>query len=216
MHMLEPMTRGPAHGPAQALGVEALPDLLLIERARAGDRRAIEALTRRYSRRLFRCARSIVADDGAAEQAVHAAYAAAFGDLTRYQPNGKFAAWLTRLVVAEAHRVVLSAGERPAAQGLSGEGAASVVERAVDALPEVFRTVFVLRLVEGIGGVETAASLDLNETTVRTRLYRALRRLAAATGQRVTEARDVFELSRERGERIVQRVLAQLPGQPPA
>jgi RNA polymerase sigma-70 factor (ECF subfamily) len=210
MHMLETTTRSPAHGPAQASGVEGLPDLLLIERARAGDRRAIEALTRRYSRRLFRCARSIVPDDGAAEQAVHEAYAAAFADLTRYQPNGKFAAWLTRLVVAEAHRV--SGGrERQPAAGLAGDGAAPAVERAVDALPEVFRTVFVLRLVEGIGGVETAASLDLNETTVRTRLYRALRRLAAATGQRVTEARDVFELSRERGERIVQRVLAQLP-----
>ena len=208
--MLEPMTRSPAHGPAQASGVEGLPDLLLIERARAGDRRAIEALTRRYSRRLFRCARSIVPDDGAAEQAVHEAYAAAFADLTRYQPNGKFAAWLTRLVVAEAHRV--SAGrERQPAAGLASDGAAPALERAVDALPEVFRTVFVLRLVEGIGGVETAASLDLNETTVRTRLYRALRRLAAATGQRVTEARDVFELSLERGERIVQRVLAQLP-----
>jgi RNA polymerase sigma-70 factor (ECF subfamily) len=210
MHMLETMTRGPAHGPAQASGVEGLPDLLLIERARAGDRRAIEALTRRYSRRLFRCARSIVPDDGAAEQAVHEAYAAAFADLTRYQPNGKFAAWLTRLVVAEAHRVS-SGRERQPTAGLAGDGAAPAVERAVDALPEVFRTVFVLRLVEGIGGVETAASLDLNETTVRTRLYRALRRLAAATGQRVTEARDVFELSRERGERIVQHVLAQLP-----
>jgi RNA polymerase sigma-70 factor, ECF subfamily len=210
MHMLETMTRGPAHAAAQASGVEGLPDLLLIERARAGDRRAIEALTRRYSRRLFRCARSIIPDDGAAEQAVHEAYAVAFADLTRYQPNGKFAAWLTRLVVAEARRVA-SARERQPAPGLAGDGAAPAVERAVDALPEVFRTVFVLRLVEGIGGVETAASLDLNETTVRTRLYRALRRLAAATGQRVTEARDVFELSRERGERIVQRVLAQLP-----
>jgi RNA polymerase sigma-70 factor, ECF subfamily len=210
MHMLETMTRGPTHGPAQAAGVEGLPDLLLIERARAGDRRAIEALTRRYSRRLFRCARSIVPDDGAAEQVVHAAYAAAFADLTRYQPNGKFAAWLTRLVVAEAHRAS-SGRERQPAAGVAGDGAAPAVERAVDALPEVFRTVFVLRLVEGIGGVETAASLELNETTVRTRLYRALRRLAAATGQRVTEARDVFELSGERGERIVQRVLAQLP-----
>lgn len=211
MHMLEPMTRGPAHSTAQAPGVESLPDLLLIERARGGDRRAIEALTRRYSRRLFRCARSIVPDDGAAEEAVHGAYAAAFADLTRYQPNGKFAAWLTRLVVTEAHRV-LKGRDRLRADAVINDTLVAGVERAVDALPEVFRTVFVLRVVEGIGGVETAASLDLNETTVRTRLHRALRRLAAATGQRITEARDLFELSRERGERIVQRVLAQLPG----
>jgi RNA polymerase sigma-70 factor (ECF subfamily) len=210
MHMLEPLTRGPAHATAQAQGAEGLPDLILIERARAGDRRAIEALTGRYSRRLFRCARSIVLDDGVAEEAVHAAYAAAFADLTRYQPNGKFAAWLTRLVVAEAQRLRTGRDRKtdPAAGGTATTG----MESAVDALPEVFRTVFVLRMVEGIGGVETAASLNLNDTTVRTRLYRSLRRLAAATGNRVSEARDLFELSRDRGERIVQRVLAQLPG----
>jgi RNA polymerase sigma-70 factor (ECF subfamily) len=210
MHMLEPMTRGPAHAAAQPQGTESLPDLLLIERARAGDRRAIEALTRRYSRRLFRCARSIVLDDGAAEEAVNESYAAAFRDLTRYQPNGKFAAWLTRLAVVEAQRV--RTGRSARALGVAADSAAPALESAVDALPEVFRTVFVLRVVEGIGGVETAASLDLNETTVRTRLFRALRRVAAATGQRVTEAHELFELSRERGERIVQRVLAQLPG----
>jgi RNA polymerase sigma-70 factor (ECF subfamily) len=210
MHMLEPMTRGPAHAMAQPQGTESLPDLLLIERARAGDRRAIEALTRRYSRRLFRCARSIVLDDGGAEEAVNESYAAAFRDLTRYQPNGKFAAWLTRLAVVEAQRV--RAGRDARALAVAADSAAPGLESAIDALPEVFRTVFVLRVVEGIGGVETAASLDLNETTVRTRLFRALRRVAVATGQRVSEAHELFELSRERGERIVQRVLAQLPG----
>jgi|SRR5580658_1670405 RNA polymerase sigma-70 factor (ECF subfamily) len=212
MHMLEPLTRAPAHATAQTLGAENLPDLLLIERARGGDRRAIEALTRRSSRRLFRCARSILPADDAAEQAVQEAFLAAFGDLTRYQPNGKFAAWLTRLVVAQA-RHALAARERgnaSEAQVVSGD-ATRAVERAIDALPEVFRTVFVLRVVEGIGGVETAASLELNETTVRTRLYRAQRRLAAALGQPLTEARDVFALARERGEHIVQGVLAQLP-----
>ena len=208
--MLEPLTRGPAHATAPAQGIEGLPDLILIERARAGDRRAIEALTRRYSRRLFRCARSIVVDDGLAEEAVHAAYAVAFADLSRYQPNGKFAAWLTRLVVTEAER--LRGGADSQAQAVVATSAAQGMERAVDALPGVFRTVFVLRMVEGIGGVETAASLNLHDTTVRTRLYRSLRRLAAATGNRVSESRDLFELSRDRGERIVQRVLAQLPG----
>jgi RNA polymerase sigma-70 factor (ECF subfamily) len=211
MHMLEPLTRGPAHAAAQAPAVENLPDLLLIERARSGDRRAIEALVRRSSRRLYRVARSILPHAGAAEQAVQDAYLAAFGDLTRYQPNGKFAAWLTRLVAEQAHHAAAAGRARsPADSGPPGTSAPGL-ERAIDALPEVFRVVFVLRMVEGIGGVETAASLELNETTVRTRLYRAQRRLAAATGQRLTEATNLFELSHERGEHLVQRVLAQLP-----
>jgi RNA polymerase sigma-70 factor (ECF subfamily) len=210
MHMPEPLTRGAVHAAAQVPGVEGLPDLLLIERARSGDRRAIEALVRRSNRRLYRVARSIIADESTAEQTVQEAYLAAFADLTRYQPNGKFAAWLTRLVATQAHRVAVAGRERTMAD--SGASAtAHPLERAVDALPEVFRVVFVLRMVEGIGGVETAASLDLNETTVRTRLYRAQRRLTTATGQRLTAVHNLFELSRERGERLVQRVLAQLP-----
>jgi RNA polymerase sigma-70 factor (ECF subfamily) len=211
MHMLEPLTRGPTHAMAQAPGAENLPDLLLIERARSGDRRAIEALIRRSTRRLYRVARSILPDAAAAQQAVHEAYLAAFGDLTRYQPNGKFAAWLTRLVAEQAHHASAAGRARSPADGAATGSAAPALERAVDALPEVFRVVFVLRMVEGIGGVETAASLELNETTVRTRLYRAQRRLAAATGQRLTEAHNLFELSREGGEQLLQRVLAQLP-----
>ena len=207
--MLEPLTSARVHPAAQPMGVEALPDLLLIERARGGDRRAIEALTRRSCRRLYRVARSMLVDDAAAEQAVLEAYLTAFADLARYQPNGKFAAWLTRLVVDKA-RAASPLRER-AAEAAAGDISIRATEHAIDALPEVFRTVFVLRMVEGVGGVETAASLDLNETTVRTRLYRAQRRLTAATGARVLEARHLFELTRERAERIVQRVLAQLP-----
>ena len=205
--MLDTLMQVRAHGTTTPPVVEALPDLLLIERARGGDHRAIETLVRRSSRRLYRVARSFLEDARAAEQAVGDAYLEAFADLSRYQPNGKFAAWLTNLVVGRARHVV---PRREAASVPDVADAAAGVERAIQALPEVFRVVFVLRVVEGIGGVETAASLGLNETTVRTRLYRAQRRLATATGERILNAPEVFALSPECAERIVQRVLSQL------
>jgi RNA polymerase sigma-70 factor (ECF subfamily) len=205
--MLDTLMPVRAHGTTTPPVVEALPDLLLIERARGGDHRAIETLVRRSSRRLYRVARSFLEDARAAEQAVGDAYLEAFADLSRYQPNGKFAAWLTNLVAEQARHAV---PRREAFSVADAADAASGVERAIVALPEVFRVVFVLRVVEGIGGVETAASLGLNETTVRTRLYRAQRRLAAATGERILNAPDVFALSPECAERIVQRVLSQL------
>lgn len=203
--MLDTLMPVRAAGTTTPTLVEALPDLLLIERARAGDQRAIETLMRRCNRRLYRVARSFLEDTAPAEQAVGDAYLAAFADLGRYQPNGKFAAWLTSLVVEQAQHAV------PRREAPVTAGSVSDVERAVLALPEVFRVVFVLRVVEGIGGVETATSLGLNETTVRTRLYRAQRRLATSTGERVLNAPDVFALSPECAERIVQRVLSQLP-----
>src|SRR5215475_9409500 len=105
--MLDPVTQSRSldtHATLRraGLGTENLPDLLLIERSRAGEEAAIEALVRRYGRRLFRVARSVVPDDERAETVVQEAYLTAFGDLTRYEPTGKFAAWLTRLAYQQA------------------------------------------------------------------------------------------------------------------
>jgi RNA polymerase sigma-70 factor, ECF subfamily len=227
MHMLEPVSQirgldtSSAHvrrGSAQSAEADALPDLLLIERTRSGDTRAVEALIRRYSRRLFRVARSVLPDEARAEAAVLEAFLAAFGDLGRYELTGKFAAWLTRLAFNQAR--ALRVGARPAGAATATPEPAEAggeellerraLEQAVGALPEVFRTVFVLRVIEGISGIETAASLAVHETTVRTRLYRAHRRLTPEMAQRMRAARGLFEPSTERTERIVSAVLSSL------
>jgi RNA polymerase sigma-70 factor, ECF subfamily len=221
--MLEPATQvrtldsSGTHTRRAASGPEALPDLLLIERARAGEERAVEALMRRYGRRLFRVARSTLSDEDAAELVVQEACLLAFGDLNRHAPSGRFAAWLTRLAFSQARS--LHRSERPAAPLPAPAAAAALdeaqerreLEAALGTLPEVFRAVFVLRAVEGISGIETAASLGVHETTVRTRMYRAQRRLAPEVARRMRTAPGFLEPTPERLERIVRRVLAQLP-----
>ena len=199
-----------------AAGTDNLPDLLLVERARAGEEQAIAALIRRYGRRLYRVARSVVPDVERAELIVQEAYLAAFGDLSRYEPTGKFAAWLTRLAYQQAHAQRGAGRQAGAPPPDPSAGAEDTLERreleqAVSALPEVFRTVFVLRIIEGISGIETAACLGVHETTVRTRLYRAQRRLTAATVQRVRSLPALLELPATRLEQLMQRVLTHLP-----
>jgi RNA polymerase sigma-70 factor (ECF subfamily) len=231
--MLEPVTQvgsleaSGAH--TRRAGTQAatqeLPDLLLIERARSGEERAIEALIRRYSRRMFRVARSLL-DEDTAESVVQDAYLAAFGDLNRYAPTGKFAAWLTRLTFNQARALHASArsgplaaprqlapapAPTPASAAADEAQERRELEHAIGRLPEVFRTVFVLRVVEGISGIETAASLGVHETTVRTRMYRAQRRLAPDVARRVRLAPGFLELTPERLDRIVRRVLGRLP-----
>ena len=191
-------------------GTENLPDLLLIERARGGDEQAIEALVRRYGRRLFRVAHSVLADQDRAESVVQDVYLLAFGDLSRYEPTGKFAAWLTRLVYQQSRSLRGSARSATAAAEPE-EQERRELEHVIGCLPEVFRTVFVLRVVEGISGIETAASLGVHETTVRTRLYRAHRRLDADTVRRIRGTSALLEFAPARLERLVSRVLAQLP-----
>ena len=203
-------------------GPQALPDLLLIERALAGESEAIGALMHRYSGRLYRVAYSVLLDAQRAEAVVLEAFLAAFGDLSRYEPTGKFAAWLTRLAYHQARTQRAAARSAPSAafgEAVTAETPAVgdamrdrlELERAIGALPEVFRTVYVLRVVEGISGIETAASLGLHETTVRTRLFRAHRRLAPDTTQRVRAVPGLLELARERAERIACHARAQLP-----
>ena len=222
--MLDPATparNSPSHAnlmrrPGTAMATEHVPDLLLIERSRAHEEPAIEALIRRYARRLYRVAHSVVAEGPRAEAVVQEAYLAAFGDLARYEPTGKFAAWLTRLTYQQARlqRATSTRGANgaPSAAGLSPEEPERHrLEQAIARLPEVFRTVFVLRVLEGISGIETAASLGLHETTVRTRLYRAHRRLDADTLQRVRTAAGLLELQPARLDQLAVRVLAHLP-----
>src|SRR5882724_5023111 len=200
-----------------------LPDLLLVERTRGRDSRAFETLMRRYNRRLYRIARSILSNDDMAEEAVRAAYIRAFANLDRYEPAGKFGAWLARLAFNEAltlrrHPPVVPvslaqppADAAPAAEGTDAAASKQQLEDAIDALPEVFRTVLVLRVVEDLSGVEVAVCLGLNETTVRTRLYRAQQRLKPEMAQRLrAEGDDVFGLSEERCERIVSQVFAKV------
>ncbi len=205
-------------------GAHALPDLLLIERARAAESPAIEALIRRYSGRLFRVAYSVLLDAPRAETSVVEAFRVAFSDLSRYEPTGKFAAWLTRLAYTEARgqstgarRVISPSLEERMAEPASGAEAACerlALERSIAMLPEVFRIVYVLRMVEGISGIETAAALGLHQTTVRTRLFRAHRRLPPDMAQRVRAAPVLLELSAARAERIAHRALAELPHAP--
>ncbi|HYB66032.1 MAG TPA: sigma factor-like helix-turn-helix DNA-binding protein [Steroidobacteraceae bacterium] len=200
--MLDPLTDARNSLPAGA-PVHGLPDLLLIERARAADARAIETLLRRYAQRLFRIARSALGDEEAAESAVEEACVAAFDELKRHEPAGKFAVWLTRVALEQ-----LQARREPNAAPRPAPVYRHPLEPAIDALPGVFRTVFVLRVVEGISGTETAAVLGLNVTTVRTRLYRAHRRLSGGAGLQASQ--DVFQLDSVRAERIVTGVLTRL------
>jgi RNA polymerase sigma-70 factor (ECF subfamily) len=201
--MLDPVSEV-RNGLSAANAPHGLPDLLLIERARGADARAIETLMRRYAQRLFRLARSLLADEEAAAGAVQETYLRAFEGLRHHEPAGKFAAWLMRLALeqVQARRAAGLPAVRPATEYRNP------LEPAIEALPEVFRTVFVLRAIEGISGTETAAALGLNVTTVRTRLYRAHRRLSGGT--ELSAARGVFELDGARAERIVSEVLARL------
>ena len=211
-----------------------LPDDRLVELSCSHDLAAFEALMRRHNRRLFRVARSVLKDNDAAEDAVQEAYLRAYTRLGTYRPVGKFGAWLTRVALNEAlmirrrdrgDTVSLDrvkpgelAIEEPAVtesptaeQFVEAAHARALVESAVDRLPENFRMVFVLRVVEGLDVRETSEVLEINPTTVRTRLFRAQRLLRLDLARRLEgESVELFDFGADRCDHVVARVIARL------
>jgi RNA polymerase sigma-70 factor (ECF subfamily) len=211
-----------------------LTDDRLVELACEHDLTAFEALMRRHNRRLFRVTRSVLRDVSAAEDAVQETYLRAFTKLASYKPTGRFSSWLTRVALNEAlmmrrrdrtdtvsldeigDEAVVSAepvNEPPTAeQFVEAAHARALLEHAIDALPENFRMVFVLRVVEGLDVRETSECLELNQSTVRTRLFRAQRQLRADLSRRLQgESSEIFDFGAERCDRLVDRVLERLP-----
>lgn len=204
-----------------------LTDHELVVRAQRGENAAIEALMRRYNRRLFRMARSILCDHSAAEDAVQECYVRAFMNLHRYEPTGPFGAWLTRIAINEAlmlkrrtRRTLLPLDDledETAADddddAVRAASARQLLELAVDSLPQDFRTVFMLRVIEQLSVAETAASLGIAEATVKTRLHRAKARLRTDISRRLQrEHLTLFEFDGAACDRIVAHVLARLAG----
>jgi len=175
-------------------------DAELAARAQDGDHGAFELIMRRHNRRLFRLARSYVRDTADAEDVLQAAYVRAYANLGDLTDGDRLAAWLARIVANEAlgrlraarvisledhllHRRVAGhdnsdelASDEPNPERLAASSELRrLLEAAVDALPDDFRTVFVLREVEGLSTAEAAACLAIRPETVKTRLHRGRR-----------------------------------------
>jgi RNA polymerase sigma-70 factor (ECF subfamily) len=182
----------------QLAEADRLSDTELVDRARARDELAVRAITKRYNRRLFRLARTILRDDAEAEDVVQESYVRAFTGLDLFRGDASFGTWITRIAVTEAlgrlrrrrptvdwetyseNRTTAQVIDFPASavsndpeRMMAQSEVRAVLERAIDELPDSFRAVFVARIVEGLTIEETADLFGLKPETVKTRLHRA-------------------------------------------
>ncbi|WP_082364593.1 RNA polymerase sigma factor [Novosphingobium sp. AAP93] len=174
----------------------------LVALFRARDAGAVRYVATCNNQRLFRAAWAVLRDSAEAEDAVQSAYLKAFAAIDTFEGRSKLSTWLTRIVINEARVRRRSARRRAALLGhamppgtdigeevdtayqtpeqhVANVQLRKALEQALGSLPQIYRTVFILREIEGMTVEETAAALDILPATVKTRLFRARHMLQA-------------------------------------
>lgn len=217
---------------------DVLSDDEVVRRVRAGQIDLFEVLMRRYNQRVYRIARAVLRSDTEAEDVTQEAWVRAYAHLDQFAGRAAFGTWLGRIALheswARARRGRRQESLEPAPgsedrqvkpesstpdpeKGAFDREVRSLVEAAVGGLPEIYRTVFMLRHVEELSTSETAELLELSEETVKTRLHRARsalqRELLAEAGAGIRQA---FPFLGARCDRMVASVLARIANPGPA
>jgi RNA polymerase sigma-70 factor (ECF subfamily) len=173
-------------------------ELALVQAAKGGDIEAFSQLVKRYDRNIFRIAQHITHNEEDAQDVVQEAFLKAYTNLEQFQGNSKFYTWLVRIAVNEAlmklrrrradktvsidEDVETEDGSMPREvadwspnpEQLYGQSElGDILKKTIQGLPPGFRTVFVLRDVEGLSTEETAEMLGLSVPAVKSRLLRA-------------------------------------------
>ncbi|MGB3536901.1 MAG: RNA polymerase sigma factor [Mesorhizobium sp.] len=211
-------------------------DAELVRRALARDGSAFRAIMKTHNQRLYRLARGVVRNDSEAEDIVQEGYVRAFSHLDGFRGDSTLATWLSRIVINEAlgrlrkrrRAVEISMSDDPVLEAkviqfplkankddpertMAQRQILQFVERATDDLPDLYRTVFVARVIEGLSIDETAELLGIKPETVKTRLFRARNLLRKQLDAQIGPVLlDAFPFAGKRCERLTVAVLKRL------
>lgn len=228
----------PRHAGDPPASAQDVDDVDLIRRTTRGDGQAFEVLMRRHNQKLYRAARSILLNDADAEEAVQEAWWKAYRHFENFRGDAKPATWLTRIAINEAlmqrrrnktRAAVIESTDHTlpdddmpaippsAPQTLQPDSQLQVselrgaLEAQIDALPEIYRTAFMLCGVDQMSARDAAKALGITAVTVRVRYMRARRMLRTALARQLDISHaDAFSFAGERCDRIVARVQQRL------
>ncbi len=183
------------HSPQTALEKD---ESALVAEAKGGSYPAFEQLVNRYEKKIYRLGLNITGSPEDAEDVLQETFLKAFQHLPEFREDSRFYTWIVRIGVNEG---LMKLRRRradktvPFEDQVDEEGAVmprefkdwkpnpeqllaqsemqSILNKAAESLSPTFRTVFFLRDVEGLSTAETAEMLDLTESAVKARLFRA-------------------------------------------
>lgn len=163
--------------------------LEIIDKCRQGDREAHYQLYKLYSRSMYNIGYRIVNNEAEAEDVLQESFISAFRSLDHYRGDATFGSWLKRIVVNKAINVLKSRKTEPLPEdenfdvqeeiGTQQEFKFSVVEvkAAMERLPDGYRSVLSLYLLEGYDHSEIAEILGISESTSKSQFNRSKKKL---------------------------------------
>ncbi len=204
-----------------------IPDNEIIKRILRGEKDLYAIIVRRHNQRLYRVAMSIVNDNEEVEDVMQVTYINAYEHLEKFAFKASFSTWLTRILINESllrlkkrGRVInisddtmereifqqnISTVQTPVAKMLNTELKAAL-EQAIVELPEIYRTVFVMREIEDMSIAETQLCLGISEANVKVRLNRAKALLKDSINS-FYKKEDLFHFHLSRCDRMVEGVM---------
>ena len=171
-------------------------DEIIVERALTGDAEAFGELVRRWERRIFALTYGMLGREEDARDATQETFLAAFRNLRGFRGEAKVSSWLHRIAVnqcisrqrrskvrseqalEEEHETSFTTPRSYSpAHAAEGRQETAAVRRAINSLPVELRQVVVMKEFEELTFREIADALDLPLSTVKSRLYTALKQL---------------------------------------
>lgn len=172
-------------------------DRELVERVKAGDKRAFDVLVRKYQQKLVKLIMRYVHDPADAMDVAQEAFIKAYRAIPNFRGDSSFYTWLYRIGINTAKNYVVAQGRRPPDSDIDAQDAERYdiesrlkdqdtpegmahrdeIERtvleAIESLPDDLRTAITLRELEGLSYEEIAQAMDCPVGTVRSRIFRA-------------------------------------------
>ncbi len=213
---------------------EIVSDHEIIARVLKGEKELYAQIIRKYNARLYRIGMSIIDNNSEVEDVMQSAYIKAYENLARFAFKSSFSTWLIRILINESllqlkkrklsvhlNDLMMNSElspkytvdpQTPASQSLNSE-LKLILEKSIRQLPEIYRTVFIMREIENMNVVETKECLDISEANVKVRLNRA-KTLLRDSLSRYYKKEDILHFHLSRCDRMVERVLTEIKSLP--
>jgi RNA polymerase sigma factor (sigma-70 family) len=193
--------------------LDQLTEIEIINRILNGDKPLYEIIVRRFNPFLYKIGRSYNYNHEDTQDLMQDTYVDAFKNLAQFEQHSNFKTWLIRIMLNNCYRIkqkfsfknefpndmihenetpMFSNSKNNVLKEIHSRELGQIIETSISKLPEEYRMVLSLRVINGLNLSETSSLLDISEANVKVRLNRAKAMLRSQI-EKSYSAEDIFE-----------------------